>query len=429
MNKAETLRQSYDREIKLGLERITELLDLMGNPQDSLKFIHVAGTNGKGSVCAMTSEILIRAGYKTGLFTSPAIFEYREQFKINNQNIGETVFEELSRKVKHYSGMMQDEPSEFESAVALAFLYFAQEKCDFVVLEVGMGGSTDATNVIKKAEVAVITSIDYDHTAYLGNSLLDIAEKKAGIIKENSHVVIGPQEGEVLDYLLGECEKKHCRYSVVKNKDIVYGNSDRHDADPDYFDYGKYRGIRLGLMGIHQYTNAAIVLEIINILQAKGYVVSEESIRKGLETVSWPGRFQKLADTPLFIIDGAHNPHGIRALTANLDYYYPGEKFTFIVGILKDKDYSCMLRDIMPRAEAFVTVEPNNARALTAAECKWAIEKAGFHGKITDCDSFEKAIETAFSDRSSQVCAFGSLYSVNALTEAWTKYRQHIDME
>ena len=415
------------RVIKLGLERVVVLLEKLGNPQTRLKYIHVAGTNGKGSVCAMTAGILQCAGFQTGLFTSPVISDDREQFRVNGEMISKKDCSRLERTVQRACEDMEDSPSEFEKAVALAFLYFVERKCEFVVLEVGLGGEDDATNVIDAPEVAAIVNIDFDHMGFLGNTLTQIAQKKAGIIKENTTVVTTEQKDEVMSVLRERCAATNSRLIPTSATQIQVKEKGLSGL---CFDYAKedrtgsevLQNLRLSLVGDHQCQNAAVVLQVIACLREKGYSIPVEAIRDGLESVHWPGRFEVISRKPLVIMDGAHNPDGIRALRHNLKEYCPGEKFVFIAGILKDKDYREMLGQMLPFADSFVTIEPDNLRAMSAGECGAAISDCGFTGEIFISDDKKQAVSVALGiarDKGIGVCAFGSLYSVGALRAAF----------
>ena len=417
------IKKSYDQVIRLGLSRMEVLLEKLGNPQNHLKFIHVAGTNGKGSVCAMTAQILQCAGFQTGLFTSPVIADYREQFQINGRMISEDDFARLSETVKQACDHMDDPPSEFEKAVALAFLYFHERQCDLVVLEVGLGGADDATNVIGTPEVAAIVNIDYDHMGFLGDTLTQIAEKKAGIIKESGIVVTAEQTDEVMTVLQERCAAKKARLIRTSAKQIRVREK---SLDGQCFDYEKKNSadrkqlqkISFSLLGNHQCENAAVVLEIINCLIIMGYSISQDEIYEGFRSVYWPGRFEVMSKDPLVIIDGAHNPDGIHALSHNLKEYCPGEKFVFITGILKDKDYHEMLKQMLPFADSFITIAPDNPRAMSAEECAEAIRVCGYDGEVVTSTDTRQAVDLALQmarDKSIGVCAFGSLYSVGTI--------------
>ena len=417
------IKKPYDQVIRLGLSRMEVLLEKLGNPQNHLKFIHVAGTNGKGSVCAMTAQILQCAGFQTGLFTSPVIADYREQFQINGRMISEDDFARLSETVKQACDHMDDPPSEFEKAVALAFLYFHERQCDLVVLEVGLGGADDATNVIGTPEVAAIVNIDYDHMGFLGDTLTQIAEKKAGIIKESGIVVTAEQTDEVMTVLQERCAAKKARLIRTSAKQIRVREK---SLDGQCFDYEKKNSadrkqlqkISFSLLGNHQCENAAVVLEIINCLIIMGYSISQDEIYEGFRSVYWPGRFEVMSKDPLVIIDGAHNPDGIHALSHNLKEYCPGEKFVFITGILKDKDYHEMLKQMLPFADSFITIAPDNPRAMSAEECAEAIRVCGYDGEVVTSTDTRQAVDLALQmarDKSIGVCAFGSLYSVGTI--------------
>ena len=420
------IKKSYNLVIRLGLSRMEVLLEKLGNPHNYLKFIHVAGTNGKGSVCAMTAQILQCAGFQTGLFTSPVIADYREQFQINGKMISEDDFARLAETVKQACDQMDDPPSEFEKAVALAFLYFHERQCDLVVLEVGLGGTDDATNVIGTPEVAAIVNIDFDHMGFLGSTLNEIAEKKAGIIKENGIVVTAEQTGEVMTVLQERCAAKKAHLIRTSAKQIHVREKSLDGQCLDYVnksceDVKQLQEITLSLLGNHQCGNAAVVLQIIACLKEKGYPISEDAIREGMGSIRWPGRFEVVSKDPVVIIDGAHNPDGIHALSHNLKEYCPDNEFVFITGILKDKDYQEMLKQMLPFADSFVTITPDNPRAMSAEECAEAIRACGFDREVVTSTDTRQAVGLALQmakDKGMGVCAFGSLYSVGAIKSA-----------
>lgn len=411
----EYLSSSKSRGIMLGLDRVRMLLQYLGNPQEDLKIIHVAGTNGKGSVCNMTRAALTKCGYKTGQFTSPVVYDFREQFVIDGEFITESAVADMVEKIKAVADKMEDAPTEFEMLTALAFLYFKEEKCDFAVIEVGMGGIEDATNVIKKPEVAVIVNIDYDHMNFLGGTLLEIAEKKAGIIKPDVDVVIADQKIEVVDYLRNVCESKKCNYAISDNSVIKIASQ---NIDGTVFDYKDFSQVKVSLIGEHQTKNAAVVLEIMTVLKNKGYNILEDTIRNAFTNMYLPGRFHIISKEPLFIIDGSHNPHGIKALTDNLNKYFPNEKFNFIVGILGDKDYTQMIKATIPFAECYIVTKPDSPRALEPFACAAAIRNSGFTGEIIVPENHAQAVEKAIEKNRENlkgICAFGSLYNVHKL--------------
>lgn len=408
------IRETHDKEITLGLGRVEELLGHLGEPQNDLKFIHVAGTNGKGSVCAMTAQILKEAGLRVGLFTSPVIIDYRELFKVNGEMISQEDFICIANQIEQACNNMQSFPSEFEKAVAMAFIYFKKMSCDLVVIEVGMGGDGDATNIIPTPEVAVIVNIDYDHTAFLGNTLTEIASKKAGIIKEGGDVVLAMQNSEVIDVVEAVCKQKGAEL-VITDHDSLFIKD--FNLDGQMFDYKGYEDIQVSLLGEHQCENTAIVVEVIERLISKGYSISEDAVRTGLVNVSWPGRFEIMSRNPVVILDGAHNPHGINALQNNLRTYFPGRKFVFIVGILRDKNYVEMLKRMMVFADSIVTVTPPNPRALPADEMAATLLELGFERQVKVAESIGEGVWLAkeIAAEKTPICAFGSLYSIGEL--------------
>ena len=351
---------------RLGLERTVELLKRLGNPQETLRFIHVAGTNGKGSTCAMTERILRAAGYRTGFYPSPFIEDFRERIQVNGEYITEEALARITEKVSLAADAMEDHPSQFELITAIGMLYFQEMRCDIVVLEVGMGGALDSTNVIAPPLVAVITNIGLDHTEYLGDTVEKIAKTKAGIIKPGTHTVSYKQLPSVEAVLREDCAKK--------GVDIHFADEATelsHSIDGQRFSY-KGQVYELGLLGVHQLKNAAVVLEIIEQLKALGYDIAEAAVSEGLREVRWPARFEVLGRQPLFILDGGHNPQCAEALTESIRAYVAdpdkGEQVTFLIGMLADKDYDTTLRMLQPYGANYVCITPESPRALSAPE-------------------------------------------------------------
>ena len=420
------IKRSYDQVIRLGLSRMKVLLDKLGNPQNSLKFIHVAGTNGKGSVCAMTAQILQCAGYQTGLFTSPVIFDYREQFQVNGALISKADFSRLAETVKQVCEQMSDPPSEFEKAVALAFLYFRECHCDLVVLEVGMGGTDDATNIIGTPQIAAIVNIDFDHMGFLGNTLAQIAEKKAGIIKEAGTVVTAEQKAEVMAVLEETCAAKHAVLIKTAASDLKVKEK---NLDGQCFDYVKttdrdikgLQNVKLSLLGDHQCENAAVVFQIIECLNEKGYPISDEAIREGMGSVRWPGRFEVVSEDPLLIIDGAHNEDAAVQLAETVENCFTNTRLTYIIGVLADKEHEKMLEIMLPYAKRVYTVTPDNARALDAKSL--AQEAAKYCTDVQDVGSVEQALVLALKDKE-PVLAFVSLSYLGDLKRAFYQYKE-----
>ena len=398
-----------------GLQRVTELLDKMGNPHKDLKFVHIAGTNGKGSTAAMTASILRKAGYRTALYTSPYIYQFGERMQVDGELIPDDELIEITEYVKPLADTMAETPTEFELITCIAFEFFKRRKCDIVVLEVGLGGLLDATNVIDCPEVAVITNIGLDHTDILGNTLEEIAFNKAGIIKENGHAVIYRGTAGVEKVFEDTCRERNTKLKKA-NFDGLKLKS--HDLFEQVFDCGDYKDIHLPLLGDHQLHNAAVVLAVAETLQEIGWNITKENIYDGIRDVSWPGRFDIVCRDPLFIIDGGHNPQCLEALVKNIQDYLAGRRVIALTGVLADKDYGDMYKPVMPYIEQFVCVTPPNPRRLIATELAAHLQNVG--AKATACDTIpegvKKAMELAGSD--GVVLCFGSLYTIGDIRSA-----------
>jgi len=325
--------------MNLGLERITHLLEELGNPHLKFKSLHVTGTNGKGSTCAMIASILKEAGYTVGLYTSPHLFDWRERIKINGKDISEKDFEEGIKVVKKIARRV-GQPTVFEVLTAVAFWYFAKKKVDYAVIEVGLGGRLDATNIITPL-VSVITNIDLEHTAILGKSLAKIAAEKAAIIKPGIPVVTAEKKLEPLRVIKDYAQKKGSLLIKVES------------------------GLKTNLFGEHQRINAACAVAAIRLARIK---VSRKAIAQGLKKVNWPGRFQIASRSPLTILDGAHNPAGIQSLVRTLRSKFPGQKFTFIFGVQKDKDAKTMLKLLKPLAKKIIITTSSHKNAAKIVE-------------------------------------------------------------
>ena len=397
---------------RLGLGRTRELLHAIGDPQKKLKFIHVAGSNGKGSTCAMLDAILRHAGYRTGLYTSPYIQDFCERMRVNGQNIPGEDLARITAQVRIHADVMEDHPSQFELVTAVAMQYFLEEHCDIVVLEVGMGGALDSTNVIDCPEVAVITNIGLEHTEYLGNTLSLIAEAKGGIIKPGCTAVLYDSEAETMETLQRICRELAVPYRISRESDL---QSLSHDLNGQRFSW-KGQEYLLSLLGAHQLRNAAVVLETIGALREHGWAVSEDAVSAGLRDVRWPARFEILWRDPLFLLDGGHNPQCAEALVRNLEDYLPGQKFCFLIGVLADKDYRRILRLIAPYADRFLCVTPDSPRALQAAVLAEEIIGMGF--PALSCETVEEGIFQALGS-GLPVMAFGSLYLAGHVRSAF----------
>ena len=392
---------------RLGLERTQELLGMLRNPEKKLKFIHIAGTNGKGSTAAMLAAILTEAGFCTGLYTSPFINRFNERMQVNGKMISDSDLAEMTSYIRPYAESMSDSPTEFELITALAMVYFVRSKCDIVVLETGMGGALDSTNVIGVPEAAVITAMGLDHVAELGPAMADIARAKAGIIKPGGSVVIyggNPEADPIFEQV---CQEQGASLTKPDFTAIVPGN---FDLDGQSFSYKNWTDLRIPLAGSYQMNNAAVVLETVEVLRGKGWHISGSEVRKGLSETRWPARFEILQKNPVFIVDGGHNPHGIRATADSLQRLFPEKKIVFLTGVMADKDVESILGLIVPMAEQFFTVRPDNPRAMQAEELASRIQKLG--AQATPCGSVRDGVRQALQAAGSDgiVCALGSLY-------------------
>lgn len=392
-----------------GYEHAKELLRRMGNPERKLKYVHIGGTNGKGSTAAMIASVLQKAGYKTGLYTSPYLFRFNERIQVNGEQIADGDLAAVTEYVKTFVDDMEICPSEFALVCCIAFEYFARQDCDIVVLEVGMGGANDSTNVIDCPEAAVLTNIGLDHTEYLGNTLEEIAFTKAGILKENGTAILYPNISSVEDVFKKVCQERHVELVIADFEGLA---PNRHNLEGQIFDYGNRKNIFLPLLGNHQLCNAAIALSTIDVLIKKGWEINEEAVFQGIKEVKWPGRFEVISNEPLFIVDGGHNPQCIEALAQNIKDYLSDRKVIALTGVLADKDYKEMYQPIFPYISEFVCITPPSPRRLEAAKLAAYIQKAG--KKATACTDIKEALEFAlkFAGESGAVVCFGSLYSI-----------------
>lgn len=397
-----------------GLSRTRELLKRLGDPQRKLKFIHIAGTNGKGSTAAMLDSVLRAAGYRSGLYTSPFITCFNERMQVNGEMISDEELAEITEQVRPHAEAMDDHPTEFELVTAIAMVYFARHACDIVVLEVGLGGELDSTNVIDTPEVAVICNIGYDHTEVLGDTLEKIAQAKAGIIKGGDAVIYRGA------YSVEAVFAERCRATgATLHKADFDGLRLLHSSfEGQVFDCGERKALELPLLGRHQLKNAAVVLGAVDVLTKNGWHISEQQLRTGLKTVTWPGRFELLRKAPVFIVDGGHNPQCIEALAKNIADYLPDMPITGLTGVMADKDYADMYRIVAPYITRFVTVTPCNPRALPAEKLADALARYG--KPVTACGNVAEGVRTAIAqtEPNGAVVAFGSLYMVGDIRAA-----------
>ena len=402
-------------ETRLGLDRTRTLLAALGNPQEKLRFVHVAGSNGKGSTCAMLDSILRCAGYRTGLYTSPYIECFNERMRVNGEDIPAAELARITERVKSIAESMDDHPSQFELVTAIAMQYFYERRCDIVVLEVGMGGALDSTNVIPAPEVADITNIGLEHTEYLGSTITEIAAAKAGIIKPGCSAVSYDGDSAATAVLEKVCHS--CGVSL-RRADFAQLEPISETLDGQRF---RYKGAEytISLLGAHQLKNAAVVLETVDALSERDWDIPAQSVERGLRGAKWPARLEVLGRSPLFILDGGHNPQCAAALAESLGRLLPGDKSVFLMGVLADKDYAAMADAVLPLAERFICVTPNSARALPAGKlCEFLRERGA---EAETCGSMDEGILKALlaTDEDGRVVAFGSLYIAGAVRRGY----------
>ncbi|MCD7837141.1 MAG: bifunctional folylpolyglutamate synthase/dihydrofolate synthase [Lachnospiraceae bacterium] len=411
-----------------GLDSISELCRRLKNPQSSLKFVHIAGTNGKGSVLAYVSTVMECAGYRVGRYISPTIFEYRERIQVNRRMISKAALCEGLEIIKKICEEMREDglaqPTPFEVETALAFWYFREKKCDIVVLETGMGGLLDATNVIDNVITAVIASVSMDHMQFLGDNLRSIASQKAGIIKSGCRVVLMKQKEEVMEVVSEAAAAKGAELIIA---DSTKASHVKYGINRQSFDYMGYRRLEITLAGEFQVDNAVLAVEVIDSLGSSGFSISEKALREGLRSTVWHGRFTVISKKPLFIIDGAHNADAAQKLASSVEFYFTNRKIIYIMGILRDKEYDKIISATVKYANEIITVTPpDNPRAMTAFEL--AKEIAGLHPDVTAADSLEEAVEMSMllAEPEDVIIAFGSLSYLGRLTQIVTgKARQN----
>lgn len=404
----------------LGLESMRELLRRLGDPQNELKFIHISGTNGKGSVLAYLSTILSGAGYRTGRYISPTLFSYRERIQVDGEYIEK---ESLACHVTAIAAAAEDmqkaglpSPTVFEIETALAFLYFKEKRCDIVTLEVGCGGLLDATNVITTTLMEVIASISMDHTDLLGDTLAKIAAQKAGIIKPDTMVVSAQQKSEAAQVIEDTCKEQHCTLQMVDESKI---SNVHYGAEGQTFSYKEWENVAISLAGSYQLKNAALALEGVEALRKLGYALSDQQVREGLLHTAWRGRFTTLRRDPTVIIDGAHNPAAALELKESLERYFPGKTLYFVMGMFKDKDYAQVIDLTAPLARHIITVEtPGNPRAMPARELAEAVGKV--NPSVEWADSVAHGVEKALAmaGKEDAVIVFGSLSFLGEAADA-----------
>lgn len=401
------------------LERIKSLLSLLGDPQDRLRYIHIAGSNGKGSTAAMTASVLQAAGYRVGLCTSPYIHCFNERMKINGEPISDDELAELTEKVFSAVKKMSDTPTEFELVNAITFEFFARHSCDIVVLEVGLGGRLDATNVIKAPIAAVITAIGLEHTELLGDTLEKIAFEKAGIIKSGCKAILGENPPEVQAVIERVCRERGVSLKITSGSSFAV---EKVTAEYQLLkdDRTQYR---LPLLGAHQRQNLACALAAVDAVRDSGFEIPQEAVQRGISEVRWIGRFERLGSSPDFFVDGGHNPQCAQTVAKTIKDIYGGKKVIFLIGVLADKDIEGVLAPVLPLAKAVFTITPPSPRALESEKLSSLLrERFGIESIPFSSIHDGIAASLAFAADDDVIVAFGSLYSVGEIREFFGKF-------
>ena len=400
-----------------GLSRTVELLARLGDPHKGLKYVHVAGSNGKGSTAAMTASILRAAGLRTGLFTSPHLWAFTERFRVDGQPISEEALGRITQQVLDTARNMDDPATEFELMTAIGMLWFREMACDLVVLEVGLGGRLDSTNVIPAPEAAVITRIALEHTQILGSTLPVIAGEKAGILKPGCHAILYHQSGDVEDVVKEACARLNIPLTVTAPERLERLSYGREGQTFRYRNKGPYH---ISLLGRHQADNAAVALDVIDALRRRGWDIPEEAVMLGLEQARWPARMERLRTAPDVLLDGGHNPQCMEAIRATLEELYPGQRVLFLTGVLEDKDYPAMVGHLLPIAKGFVTITPDSPRALPADKLARRLKEAGV--PAWPCGTIAQGVEQVLELAGPEdvVCICGSLYTAGEVRHILT---------
>ena len=404
---------------KPGLERTLELVSRLGNPQDKLKFIHVAGTNGKGSFCSMLSSILIKEGYCVGLYTSPYIKVFNERMQVNNEPISDTELAEITESIKPIADQMADKPTEFELVTAIALKYFERHNCDYVVFECGLGGRLDSTNIVKTPILTVITGVDLDHTAILGDTVEKIAYEKAGIIKPGVPCLWCGENDSAFDVINAVAKDNEAPVFKADRSTLKVKNA---TLDGTFFDFEGFLDLKISLLGNYQVINATNVLNAVSILRNEGVVISDRSVYEGLKDAKWLARFEILRKDPIVIFDGAHNPQGVSSCVDSVKTYFGKKRIIAITGVMADKDYRYIADKICEIASDVMCVTPENPRALKGSEYAKEFLKHNIDAKAFDSvnEAVKSAIALAKKEKKAVIC-LGSLYMYSQVEEAILK--------
>jgi dihydrofolate synthase/folylpolyglutamate synthase len=405
------------------LDTIRELLHELGDPQDDLRFVHIAGTNGKGSVLAYTSTILSEAGYRTGRYVSPTVVSYLERIQVDGKWITEEAFagftEMVQKAIARMEAVGKPSPTVFEAETAIAFLYFRECGCDLVVLECGLGGDQDATNIIKTTVCAAFATISLDHLGVLGDNLAEIAAAKSGIIKKGAVVVSSRQEPEVEAILRKAAGAKNCPITFADRQHLIVQEETYRGQT---FTYRGITDIHCPLPGRYQQENVITAIEVIKALEPCGFPVSEAAIRRGIEETRWPGRFTCLCEKPRFFIDGAHNADAAKRLRESMETYFPGQRFFYIMGVFKDKEYEKIAQIMAPLAKRVHTIDlPDACRTLPAEELAEVMRRHCPEDAVVKTEqSVSDAVEAVMKEAQPEdvILAFGSLSYLGSVMEA-----------
>lgn len=419
----EFMKEASKKGMVMTLEPLKTLCDFLGNPQNDTVYVHIAGTNGKGSVLSMVSSALEDAGYKTGRFFSPQVFENEPSLSVNGQKADETIYIEIMSEIIDAYEKMQSQgletPTAFEIEVLSALMYFSKVHCDIAVVECGMGGRDDATNIITSQAVCVITPIGLDHMSFLGDTKSEIADNKSDIFTENCIAVSARQSKEVMSVLEQKAIKKGCELVVCEKPENIVS----YGLDGQSFDY-LGREYKINLCGPHQCENAVLSIEVLNALRKKGFKISDENIKNGLEKAKWHGRFECIGQNPLIILDGAHNTMAAEIFTRSIDECLANKNIIYVFGILKDKQYEEVAKITAPKADMIITYTPPSPRALDGEELAHICSRyAPTEYAKSPEDAAELALKIAnqMGYGNTAICAFGSLYSLDRLRKAFLK--------
>lgn len=388
---------------KPGLDRIRRLLGRLGNPQEKLKFVHIAGSNGKGSTAAMLASVLTAAGLRTGLYTSPHLWRFHERFQVNGLPISGEDLADITARVLEAA----EDETEFELMTAIGMVYFLRAGCNIVVLETGLGGRLDSTNIIPAPEAAVITHIGLEHTELLGDTLEKIAAEKAGILKPGCDAVLYGQGQGVQAVVEDVCRRLEVPLTVTAPPVVLSSG-----LEGQTFPYRSKGPYHISLLGEYQVHNAAVVLETVNVLRRRGWEIPEDALLRGLELARWPGRMELARRAPDVLLDGGHNPQCMEALGRALRELYPEKKLIFLTGVLADKDWTAMMEQLLPLAKEFYTITPDSPRAMSAAELAAWLESRG--ARAVPCGTVRDGLDRALAAAGPQdvVCVTGSLYMI-----------------